>query len=338
MNVNVWKKIKKKEFSSIYLLYGTENFLINETKELIVNGILPEEERDFNLSQYDLEETAIEVALEDAETLPFMGEKRVIIVKNPYFLTAEKGKEKVEHNIQKLEEYIKAPSPYSHFIIIAPYEKLDERKKITKLLKKEAETVETNSLSDSDLRLWINERTTINQVTISNAAVQKLLQLTGSNLMVITNEVDKLSLYVGQYGEIDEEVVRLLVARSLEQNIFELIEHAVNRKLSEALRIFYDLLNQNEEPIKILSLLASQFRLIYGVKELSQKGYGQQQIATTLKVHPFRVKLAAGQAKMFSSKELTNIIEQLAEADFDMKNGKMDKQLILELFLMKLAN
>ena len=95
MVVDIWKKIKQKQIAPIYLLFGTEAFLINETKQLLLNHILTEEEKDFNFSTYDLEETPIEVAIEDAETFPFLGEKKVIFLHNPVFLTAEKTKEKI---------------------------------------------------------------------------------------------------------------------------------------------------------------------------------------------------------------------------------------------------
>ena len=128
----------------------------------------------------------------------------------------------------------------------------------------------------------------------------------------------------------------MLVARSLEQNIFELINKIVNRKRTESLQIFYDLLKQNEEPIKIMALISNQFRLILQTKYFAEQGYGQKQIASNLKVHPFRVKLAMDQARLFSEEELRLIIEQLAVMDYEMKTGKKDKQLLLELFLLQL--
>ncbi|MFS0861626.1 DNA polymerase III subunit delta [Fredinandcohnia sp. 179-A 10B2 NHS] len=337
MNLDLWKKIKKKQFAPIYLLLGTETFLLQETKDLLIKNGLHEDEKDFNLSIFDMEETPIEVAISDAETLPFMGERKIVIIQNPSFLTAEKTKEKVEHNIQSLEQYIKEPVPFTILVFLASYEKLDERKKIVKQLKANAEVFTVNTLNDQDLHKWISERAQQYEVTISSTATQELLQVAGTNLMIIAQELEKMCLYVGANGSITEETVRLLVPRSLEQNIFSLIDKVVNRKLNEALRIFYDLLQNNEEPLKILSLLATQFRLIYQVKVLSKQGYGQQQIAGNIKVHPFRVKLASGQANLFSEEELLGIINQLAEADYEMKSGKKDKQLILELFIMNLA-
>lgn len=336
MIFNIWKDIKKKNLQSTYLLIGKEAFLMQETVQLIVDASLMEEEKDFNLSVYDMEETAIETAIEDAETLPFMGEKRVVIIKNPTFLTSEKKKDKVDHRIDKLEQYMNTPAPYTIIIFLAPYEKLDERKKITKLIKKQSVVIEMNTLSDQETIKWITDIAEQEAVYLSKEAVDELMVLTAGDLMIMYQEIKKLSTYVGEGGSITPDTVKLLVARSLEQNIFELIDNVIHKRSKEALQIFYDLLKNNEEPIKILSLLVNQFRLILHVKELSNTGYGQQQIASTVKVHPFRVKLALEQARLFKAEELAHILMELAEADYEMKTGKKDKQLLLELFLLKL--
>jgi DNA polymerase III subunit delta len=336
MVLDIWKQIKQREIAPIYLLYGTEAFLINETKQLLLNQVLDEEDKDFNFTAYDLEETPIETALEDAETFPFLGEKKVIFLHNPKFLTAEKTKDKMEHNLARLELYLKEPAPYTVLVISAPYEKLDERKKITKELKRSAVTVEAKKLNEYDLKNWVKERAKMNGIVFDPDALELLITLVGTNMFMITSEVDKLALYAAEKKQINASMVEELVSRSLEQNIFTLIEKVVQRRPEDALRIYYDLLKQNEEPIKILALLAGQFRLIYQVKELSRRGYGQQQMAGYLKTHPFRVKLAAGQANQFTDEELTNLMKMLANADFQMKTGGMNKSLLIELLLFKI--
>lgn len=333
---DLWKQINAKKFSPIFLLYGAESFLINETKQLLISNVLTDEEMDFNLSTYDLEETSIDAALEDAETFPFMGERRLIFLHNPVFLTSEKTKEKVEHNVAKLEAYIKEPSPYSIVVFIAPYEKLDERKKITKELKRNAAVLEAKKLNEAELKSWIKERAALNEVEIDNEAAEYMLTIAGTNLFLLTSEINKLALYTGKGSKIEMPIIDKLVSRSLEQNIFTLVDKIVHRKIDDALRIYYDLLKQNEEPIKILSIITGQFRLIYQVKELARRGYGQQQIAGSLKVHPFRVKLAAGQAQLFSEKELATIMKLLADADYKMKTSGMNKALLIEMFLFRL--
>ncbi|ASB88294.1 DNA-directed DNA polymerase [Bacillus sonorensis] len=336
MVFDVWKSLKKGDIHPVYCLYGKETYLLQETVQMIRQAVVDEETKDFNLSVFDLEEDALDLAVEDAETFPFMGERRLVVAKNPSFLTAEKKKEKLEHNLGALEAYIAQPAPYTVFVLLAPYEKLDERKKLTKLLKKHAHMVEAKELNGKETADFMKSLAASEGKQIETEAAEELVILCNASLSAIAQEVKKLSTYIGDRDQIMLDDVRKLVARGLEQNIFELINKVVNRRRTEALQIFYDLLKQNEEPIKMMALIANQFRLILHTKYFSQQGYGQKQIASNLKVHPFRIKLASDQARLFSEQELKSIIEQLAVIDYEMKTGKKDKQLLLELFLLRL--
>ncbi len=334
--MSIMKNIRNKTFSPIYLLYGTEAFLINDVKQKLMANVLTSDSEEFNYSAYDLEETPVEIAIEDAETYPFMGEKKLVILHNPVFLTAVKQREKVEHDIKRLEKYLSDPAPYTVMVFIADYEKLDERKKITKLVKKHAEILEAKPLDEPQLKSWIRERAAFHHTEIEDPAIETLLFLSGNDLMTLNEELIKLSLNVGENGLINEQTVKNLISRSLEQNVFSLTESVVKRESNEALRIYYDLIKQNEEPIKVLSLIAGQFRLIYQVKELTGRGYSQKHAAGLLKVHPYRVKLAAGQASSFSNDELKAIINSIAECDLKLKTGGLDRSVAVELLLIQI--
>jgi len=104
------KEIEKNRIHPLYLLYGKEDFLIKDSVDKIVSTLLTEEEKDFNYSIYDMKEVPIQVAVEEGETLPFFGERRVIFLKNCYFLTTVKEKEKVEHDLSTFEKYIQSPA------------------------------------------------------------------------------------------------------------------------------------------------------------------------------------------------------------------------------------
>lgn len=339
MIVKEWTAIKQKKFAPVYLVYGDEPFLIKETKQLLLSNSILENEMDFNLSSHDLDDgSTIEQAMEDAETFPFMGERRLVFVHNPLFLTSEKKKEKTDQNLHSLESYLVSPAPYTILVFIAPYEKLDERKKITKLLKKHSTVLEAKKLKEHDIRTWVKQRVSQAGVQIDDGAVSRVVELAGTNLFLLAGEIDKLALYASETNLITVEMVDQLTARSIEQNVFDLIDRAVHNKIDEALRLYYDLLKQKEEPLKILALLAGQFRLIYQVKNLAAKGYGQQQIATQLKVHPFRVKLASKHAQVFTNPKLSDIMLALAESDLEMKSSGFNKEMSIELFLTRLQN
>ncbi|WP_377888417.1 DNA polymerase III subunit delta [Alkalihalobacillus sp. R86527] len=332
------KKIKQGNLDPVYLLMGTEAFLINDLVKLIIDKGLPMEEREFGLATYDLNETPVQEAIEEAETMPFLGEKRVVLLKNPSFLTAVKDKSKVEHNLDALMQYAENPSPFTILIIEAPYEKLDERKKLVKSLKKAGAFVKAEALEDRHLGDWLQQRAKELHVALDKAGEERLVQLIGSHLMLLQQEIDKMALYVGEGGTVNEEVVDLLVARTLENDIFALIDRIVRKDLNTAFRILYDLLKINEEPIKILSLVGRQFRIIYQVSELAKRGYGQKQMASQLKLHPYAVKIAHQQSKSFNEEQLLYILDQIAETDYEMKTGKMEKKLLLELLLTKIKS
>lgn len=326
------------KISPVYLLYGTETFLIEEIVQSIINKVLHETELDFNLSTFEMKETPINVAVEEALTLPFIGTNRVVIVKDPIFLTGAKDASKVDHDLKSLETYLANPVKETVFIFVAPYEKLDERKKIVKLLKKEASVLDAKPLNEQEVVKWMMERVKLYEVELTKGAAEKLGQLLGSSLLMISSELEKLSLYVGNGASISEEVVHQLVAKSVEQDVFALIDCVIHKRKKEAFEILYELLRKKEEPIKILALLARQFRNVYQVNELIKRGYSQQKIASTIKLHPYAVKLANQQGRLFDNKTLLTFIDQLADADYQIKSGKMEKHLVLELFLMKVMN
>ncbi|MBC1552772.1 DNA polymerase III subunit delta [Listeria booriae] len=333
-----WKKIEKKQFAPIYLIIGTEDYIINETKKRLIANILDTEDTDFNYANFDLDETAIEQVIEEAETIPFFGDRRLIVASNPSFLTTEKTKSKIEHRTARFEDYLNEPVDYSILVIIARVEKLDERKKLTKLLKKQATIVDAKRPNDAELRKWILSAIKNNDFSMEIPAIERLMELTGGQLTTAMNELDKLMLYKLESREISVADVESLVVRSLEQNIFLLLDKMIALDISGALSIYYDLLKQKEEPIKILALIASQFRLLTQIKLLEKQGFSQQQVAQKLKVHPFRVKIGARQAKSFSYEQLTATLERLAEMDFEMKTGYGDKAQKLEWFLFSLQD
>lgn len=332
--MDVLKELKNGRFRSLYLLYGPEQYFIEEARQLLLKGAVGGEDADLNIVTFDMTEVPVDAAIEEAETLPFLGEKKLVFVQNPLFFTAEKTK--VEHDLKKLEQYLNDPAPFTILVFQGRFEKLDERKKITKLIKKQAGILEAKRPAERELTGWIKSKAAEEGAVIGDAAAAQLLAIAGFHLSVLAMEIAKLALHVGEGNEITVEHVTDLTSRTLESDIFRLVDRIVTGHLQEALRIYYDLIRLNEEPLKILAIVAGQFRLIYQVKELVKKGYGQQQIAGQLKVHPFRVKIAGNQARSFSEKQLAAAIQMLAECDYEMKSSGMEKKMIIELFFFRL--
>jgi len=318
-----------------YLVYGTENYLIEEGIAKLTASLIPKEERDLNVVTYDLINTPVEEIVQEAESPPFFGQHKLIIAKNAWLFTAQKVKG-VEHNLIDLERLLVNPVDYSTIVFWVPYEKIDERRKIVKQLKKNALVKSFNALTGTALVDWVKKQAVKEKATITDEGANLLIHLVGDNMQILVQEIKKLATYVDNQGIISEETVQSLGIRSTEQNIFSLIESVANLKIDQAFRLFYDLLQNKEEPIKMIALFARQFRLMLYAKELDRMGYSSQQTASQLGAHPYAIKLALEQSRKFTETQLAEIIKELAKMDYQVKTGQMDKVLSLEMFMFYL--
>jgi DNA polymerase-3 subunit delta len=335
MDRELLQEIKKGIVHPVYFFYGTETFLIEETVEWMEEQLMPKGDGFGNIVKLDLEEVPVQALVQEAETLPFFGERRLIVGKNAYFLTTLKNRGGVDHNPEALLSYLEQPLASSVVILIAPTDKLDKRKKVAKALEKQARTMNFEPLKGPALLDWLQKRFKHLQVNIEKQALRDLVLLVGNDLRLLHQECVKLATYVGQGGTVTSQVVAELVPRTLEQDVFKLTDRIAHRKIDEAFSIWYDLLYQREEPIRILALIIRQFRLMLQVKVLSQQGMSEKEIASFLKVHPYPVKLAYKQGASFSEKTLRSLLARAIETDQDIKSGKIDKVLAVERLLLQ---
>ncbi|MBP1961506.1 DNA polymerase III subunit delta [Paenibacillus aceris] len=331
------KDIQAGRQAPVYLCYGPEKYKMREFIQVLTDSLIEPEHKEFAVSKFDLSEISLSAVLEDAETLPFMVPKKLVIAKNALFFTGAKESTKIEHHLDRLTDYLKSPAEHTVVVFTVDADKLDERKKIVKALKDMEAAVPFLSLSPDELQQWVAAEARQRGFSFTGEAADQLILYTGGNLQSLSAEIEKISLYVGAGNEATADVIDKLVARSTEQNVFILIEDIVNVRLERAFVILEELLKQREEPIKIAALIARQFRIMLQVKELSKQGYSQQQMASQIGLHPFAVKVAEGQARRYKLEKLSEIMSQLADLDFQMKTGKIDKVLGLEMFLLRLA-
>ena len=331
---DVLKQIKKKQIAPIYFFYGSESFFLQQLKEQLIEKVAANDED--SLAVYDLEEVPIQETVSDAETYPFFSDRKLVIAENPVFLKAKPDKLAFEHDLLALERYLSAPVDYSVLVIIAPYEKIDERKKISKLLKKHATVAVCNPIKDNDLRQWVNSVAKQMNVTINDEAYEIMEAELSNNLHQLENELQKLALYVGPDGEVTKEIAEDLVSHTTTSSALRLVDAIIEKDLQKAIRIFKDLLKMKEEPIAMIGLIAFQFRSILRVKLLKRQGYSQYQMQKQLGVHPYVVKIALNRERQFTIDKLERIIIQLADTDAAIKQGKMEKELAFELMLYDL--
>lgn len=332
------KAIKKEELKPCYLIWGTEELLIERLLTAFNDRMKQDDEDPNNTIHFNLNDSTVDDVIHEAESFPFFGQKKLLVVHDSYIFSGKKAPAGLTHTIEKLEAYVNNPSDFSVLVFLAPYEKLDKRKKITKTMLKATEALEVNPASGKETKTYLQEFFADKGFTIDNEPLELLLRLTDYNLSLAMREAEKLTTYLYGEREITDDSVRKLVSKSLEQNIFDLNERLLNKRVKEAIELYQDLLTQKEDPIKILALMISQFRLLIQVKILKSKGYQQSDIASILKVHPYRVKLAGQKEKQFSQSALSQAHHLLITADYEVKTGKINPELQVELFIWQFSN
>ncbi|MBW7457005.1 DNA polymerase III subunit delta, partial [Paenibacillus sepulcri] len=263
---------------------------------------------------------------------------KLVIIRDQSVLAAAQGKEgKIEHKTERLLAYLQQPCESSVVVFQVMAEKLDERRKVVKLLKEQNALIPFQELQESELQQWTIKRAEEQGRILKKEAAELLLARTGTNMQQLAHEVDKLCLHAGPGGTIDVSEVETLIASTVEEDVFALIDAMATLKVDRALKLYGELLLRKEEPIKIAALIARQLRIMLQIKELAQHQYSPQQMAGQLGLHPYAVKLAAEKARIFSVKSLGGHLDRLAELDYKMKTGKIEKTLGLELFLLSLT-
>lgn len=303
----------------VYLLYGTNDFAIQKEIEKIT--------KDFdkmNISKHDLTEDDIKDVISDAETFSMFADNKVVIAENATIFTSSGN-----GDLETLENYLAHINPNTILIFTVNEEKVDERKKITKKIKKDYKLISFNQNETPNSLV----RNLLNGYNITSSNINLLIDRVGTNPLILENEVNKIKLYKDDKTVTKEDILNLTTKRP-EIDIFKLIDDIVMKNKDEALEIYNEMLKVNEEPLKIVILLASQFRLMYQAKELAKKGYSEKNISEVLKVHPYRVKLALQKGKKYKAETLLNYLSVLADIDIAIKTGKTDKNLALELFLL----
>lgn len=305
--------------SMVYLLYGINEFAIQKEIEKIT--------KDFdkmNISKYDLAEDDIKDVINDAETFSMFADKKVVIAENATIFTSSGS-----GDLETLENYLAHINTSTILIFTINEEKVDERKKITKKIKKDYKLISFNQNETPNSLV----KSLLNGYNITSSNINLLIDRVGTNSLILENEVNKIKLYKDDKTITKEDILNLTTKRP-EIDIFKLIDDIVMKNKDEALEIYNEMLKVNEEPLKIVILLASQFRLMYQAKELAKKGYSEKNISELLKVHPYRVKLALQKGKKYKAETLLNYLNTLADIDIAIKTGKTDKNLALELFLL----
>jgi DNA polymerase-3 subunit delta len=310
---------------AIYLYHSTNEFLLNHYVEQKIKEFNLDP---FNIIKYDLLENSSDDILEDLKTVSFFAEKKLILIRNIQEIEKEE-----EFVLNDFISYLSNPNPDVILMILLP-ELLKDSSILGQALFKYAFIEKIKDMEKKDYPDFIKNMFRKYQYQITDDAVEQLLDRTNLDFNLINQEAEKLMLFAYDTKEINEKAVLLLVSRNLEENIFELTNALLSKNLTRTIEIFYDLIARNEDPLRILNNIVGKVRELMHTKLLIDKGYRQDMIAEHFHIKSGRAYYLVKNAQSIEFSQLENHLKKLSKLDYDIKSGKIDKKIGLELYLL----
>ena len=343
---DIIKEIKSGKISPIYLLFGEEKYIIEDSLKQITELIVDPSAEDFNLNRYDASVHSVVEVLDSARTLPFMSDRRIIIVKGikpkarkEEGEEEEEGKEESFIDSLYLINYLESPYKESCIIFVSHEAKMDQRKKFYKNIQKNGKILNCQKLNLKGAVAWLKKRTESKGFKIDYTAAEELAETCNNNLKRIESELEKIFLYSGKDRVINSDTVCTVAGNNKIDSIFDLTKTIGNKDLKLSLDKMENLLSHGTHPLPILAMISRQFRLIWQAKALSNKNTPKNEIAKRIGAHPFFVGEYISQTKNFSQEDLVYVFERLLEADIEIKSAGRPRlsieSLIMDLCLRK---
>lgn len=307
-----------------YLLIGEESYLLRKKlKQLIINT----KADDLNVVHYDAQKSDMKDVILDCNTLPFFSDTRVVVLDNCAFLST--SNQSVDDTT--LLDYLNHACPTTFFILV--YEgKVDNRKKLVKTLKSICQVFEFKMLDEFERNQIVLQELKQRNINIHEDAYTLLLQRIGFDLYRIYQEITKLEIY----GEtINLETMESLIHRESDDDVFILSQALFDRNMQKCFRCIQDLKVNQVEVIALIGMLASQYRFLSQVKSLDLLGTPSASIAQELQVHPYRVKVSLPIIDRFTIEDIFKILNDLSILDSTIKQGKIEKNIAFETFVLK---
>lgn len=309
------------------LISGSDTFL----NDYLAKSYLQEEQfSDYERVMVDCETDGLDNLIAALTESSLFSQKKVLTVKNPFFLTA-KVPQKYHKQVEQLQNIFENSSQLDDVIImVASYEKLDRRKKITKIITQNFNVVEAQ-VKPYELKKVVRELITSEKYQITDDALKLLLERSDQVLDTVLSNYNKLKM-----AAIDQKITTALVEKntdlSLAQNIFAILEVALRKNYQEALTRLDNQLHNGNSPVQLLAVFENQIEFILVVKVLQSRGRSEAEIVRELGVHPFRVKVAL--RNNIGLQKLEKLLQEAIKLDFNYKNGQYRSENFLRLFIL----
>lgn len=312
-----------------YLFYGNYKYLIDEEINKIKSNF-----DDINIINI-IYNNNLDKIIDEANLASLFSEKKLIIVRDTTIFNRKKkdtdDEDSKKDNTDLLINYLNNQNKDTTLVFINNQETIDNTKKITKLIKEKGVVKEFNNINIKE-----TVKDLFGKYKISYDNIDLLINRVGNDISLLKPEIDKIIIYKDKDLEITRDDILNLTYLNIDVSAFNFADQIVNKNKKEALKIFDELLLIHSDPSTVIALVASKIRLIFSVLELKKMGYSMYQMMDTLETKEYPIKLASQAASKTNKDELIQILNDLADLDINIKTGKINPNLGMQLFILKI--
>ena len=329
-----YKAIDGGRFAPVYLFTGSEEYVKREALDALRRKLLPAGLEALN--DVTLEGVGAQQITDTSETMPVMCERRMVTVMDWAPLLPAKSKNE-EAEVEWMHRWLENP-PDSCVLVFCMRQEPDGRKKMTALLKKQAEVVTFDYLTEAELSKWCASKLKPFGKKLTRAGLSALTYMAGQELTRLNGELDKLIAYLGdERDEIGEADVAAVVSPSLEFNVFELINHLLSGDMKKAQQTVNSMLQGGQSTVGILAMLTRQIRQLTHMKCALDAGQTAQSVQSLLKLHPYAAKQTARQCARLSADWLTAMYARCVDSDYAGKSGRLRDRDALDALILQIG-
>ncbi|MCH3976318.1 MAG: DNA polymerase III subunit delta [Bacilli bacterium] len=313
----------------IYIIFGKEPLLIRNTVKKTMISLI-KEPNSFNYSQLEAGDTSLEQLLDEIETNSLTGEQKVIVYNHADFL---KDAKKIDADVlDRFQSFFADEGSLNSLIFTVIGESINKKNPLISILPKSVKVLELQTITSATWPELVRRTFEKNGAIIDDDARDELLQRVNNNVSSFVNEANKLSTYT---SHVRLEDVEMLVPRPLEEKSYLLTSYLLQKRLKPALELVEDLMMQNLQPVVLISTLSNQLRMFSLVAYQKENNIPESQIASDLKLHPYRLKMILKDLGRRTSKDILNILDHLFLLDYKIKSGTIDAKEGFDFFLIE---
>lgn len=315
--------IKEHKFKPVYLLFGEEAFLKKSYKNQMKQAMVGDDTMNFH--QFEGKGLDLKEIISLADTMPFFGERRLILMEDTGLFKSA--------GAEALVEYL--PQMPDTTCLLFVESEVDKRSKLYKKVKSLGYAAEMARQDTRQLSSWAGGILAKEGKKITGRTMELFLSKTGDDMENIRMELEKLISYTMGRDVITDQDVEEICTTRVTNKIFDMVAAISGRKTRQAMDLYEDLLTLKEPPMRILFLIGRQFNQILQVKELMNQGMDRGTIASSLKMQPFVVGKVMPQARTFSREQILSYVNLCVDAEESVKTGRLDDRLAVELLITK---